>query len=535
MRKAIEYVHSAQKKAYLALNTLIKDEEFDEAIEYARHAVSAGVDAIIVQDIGLFSALSRYNVPLIASTQLTVCNSRGVKMTRSMGFKRVVLSRELNVSEIEAIAKIAEGIELECFIHGGLCIGYSGQCHASSVFDHKAANRGMCQTPCWDNYTLYRGDTAIDGGRIIKPKDMYGIHHIPLLEKIGVTALKLQGRTRNLDYVRTVVSTYRKYIDRMESALSTEPSEEEKALLEMQSPRGLMKGNLELSRNESFVIKSDYVCYPKPRHVEEYEEAPCAKPEKISVRLYDLCNIDPEGLSRNISRIYLSYDLFTSANCNKIASLRSVAPIYMVMPTLIERYDASVDEVSELVKKYGISGISMSNIGDLIYARHISCDFTLERSFNVCNRHTAEYLKEYGASCMSLPFELTPEECVKLSGRSEFSFERTVYGRPTLMQMKYCLISKSNECPEKCAKCSANEKYALVGENKAFLVYINSNRTETTLLPMKKIALPILDNDAEYCRFEFSDESTEQINVILDMYSSGHYPIGDYISDIGSI
>ena len=535
MCDAIRYAHNLGKKAYLTLNTLVKDEEFDEAIEYAKIAINAGIDAIIIQDIGIYRELSLYDVPLIASTQMTICNRRGVLVAKEMGFKRVVLARELNINEIETIANDTEGIELECFIHGGLCIAYSGQCHVSSVFHHKAANRGICQTPCWDDYTLYCENQAVDGGKIIKPNDMYGIHHIPILSRAGIAALKIQGRTRNVAYIKTVVSLYRKYIDKLDEMDDFEPTHEEKELLKTQSPRGLMRGNLDLSVNREFVIQSDYKYCPKIDYYEKYTENQCAELKKISIRLNDLSNIDVAFLSRNISRIYLSYDLFVPLNYDAIVSLKSIAPVYLVMPTLIERYDVSITEVAELVKKYNVDGLSLSNIGDLIYTKYIPCDFVVERSFNVCNQNSVDFLRTCGISCISLPFELTPEECKRISESTNFTCERTVYGRPILMQMKYCLISRSNECPEQCNRCHGNKKYTLVGEECAFLVCTNRNRTETTLFPQKKIALPVFENDVDFCRFEFTDESTLKINAIIDMYLHGRYPCGDYINDLGSI
>lgn len=534
MINAIKYVHKRHKKAYLTLNTLIKDSEIERAVKYAEIAVEAGIDAIIVQDIGVFTRLLDRGVPLIASTQMTICNRRGIEVAKKMGFSRVVLARELNIDELELIAQNAEGIELECFIHGGLCIGYSGQCNISSVFENAAANRGVCQTPCWEDYTLYCNNCVLDSGKLMKPKDMYGIDHIPLMRRIGITALKIQGRTRSLDYIRNVVSIYRKYINDSTSTNTINLSGDELELLRLQSPRGLMRGNLETCVNTSFVVESKCTPLPINEPDETYELAPCGTPKKIAAQFDDLSAINVKYLYRGLARIYLSLDSFIPENSLIIAELKLIAPIYMVMPTLIERYDIGYQEIENIVKTYNIDGISLSNIADLIYLEKINCEFSVERSFNICNKDTVNFLKNKGINSISLSFELTPAESIELSDKVDMIFERTVYGRPILMQMKYCLISKTNQCISNCRKCQKGDKYILSGRN-SYLLSINPKRTETTLRPLKKLALPILEKDVEFVRFEFSDETTFQINSILGMYSSGYYPLGDYLNNVGSI
>ncbi len=529
----IEYAHAKNKKVYLALNTLIKETEFKEAVEYAKIAIEAGVDAIIVQDFGLFTYLSKTAIPLIASTQMTICNSRGVAVARELGFSRVVIARELNVQELQQISQKASKIELECFIHGGLCIGYSGQCYMSAIYENSAANRGICRTPCWEDYTLYCNETPIHSGKLLKPKDMYGIHHIPQLCMNGFAALKIQGRTRDLGYIRNVVGTYRKYIDDLEYLDSNELSFEELQVLSAQSPRGLMRGNLELSINNNFVVEDGCAQIPRSEYIENYVFGSCEKAKHIAVSFNDLSRIDVASLYRNIERIYLSFDVIKPKHRNTILGLKNVAPIYMVMPTLIERHDVSIAELEDVISYYYIDGLSLSNIGDLSLIRKLNCKFSTERTFNVCNKHTVNFLKKMGIHSMSLPFELSASESCMLADDSEVCFERVVYGRPSLIQMKYCLISKTNECID-CGKCKLEDRYTLFGKN-GFLVKINSNRNETILFPLKKIAIPVYEKETNLLRFEFTDESTPQINNILSAYSAGYFPQGDYLTDIGSI
>ena len=156
LEDAIKYCKSRNVSVHLALNTLIKNNEFQEAASLALKAYNLGVDAIIIQDLGLSNfILENYpEIPLHASTQMTVTNLAGVKQLENLGFKRVVLARELSLKDIEYIRKNTD-IELEVFIHGALCISYSGQCLLSSMIGGRSGNRGLCAQPCRLPYKLY--------------------------------------------------------------------------------------------------------------------------------------------------------------------------------------------------------------------------------------------------------------------------------------------------------------------------------------------------------------------------------------------
>ena len=214
LEQAITYAKTRGVKTNLTLNTLITDNEFNDAFELAKKAYEFGIDAIIVQDLGLAKQLVK-NFPdldIHASTQMTVHNLQGVLKLQELGFKRVVLSRELSLQEIEYICKNSN-IEIECFIHGALCISYSGQCLFSSMVGGRSGNRGKCAQPCRLPYKLLENDTEIDKGFLLSTRDLCGLDFIPNLIKAGVTCLKIEGRMKSPEYVATVTRIYRKYID----------------------------------------------------------------------------------------------------------------------------------------------------------------------------------------------------------------------------------------------------------------------------------------------------------------------------------
>lgn len=214
LEKAIIYAKTRGVKTNLTLNTLIKDSEFDDAIELASKAYQFGIDAIIVQDLGLAKKLIQLfpDLPIHGSTQMTVHNLNGALELQELGFKRVVLSRELSADEIAYICKNSD-IEIECFAHGALCISYSGQCLFSSMLGGRSGNRGKCAGPCRLPYDLLENNKKIDSGYLLSTRDLCSLDFIPFFVNAGVDCLKIEGRMKNPEYVATVTRIYRKYID----------------------------------------------------------------------------------------------------------------------------------------------------------------------------------------------------------------------------------------------------------------------------------------------------------------------------------
>lgn len=219
LAEAIKYAKLRNVSVHLALNTLIKNDEFEDAINLAITAYNLGVDAIIVQDLGLSSYLLKNypEIPIHASTQMTVHNLEGVIQLEKLGFSRVVLSRELSINEIEYIRKNTN-IELEVFIHGALCISYSGQCLLSSMIGGRSGNRGFCAQPCRLPYELFEETenghiNSLDKGYLLSPRDILGIEFLPEIIKGGINSLKIEGRMKTPTYVGVVTRIYRKYID----------------------------------------------------------------------------------------------------------------------------------------------------------------------------------------------------------------------------------------------------------------------------------------------------------------------------------
>lgn len=213
--EAIKYAHLRNVKVYVTINTLLNEYEIDNAYKLAKFLYDNNVDAILVQDLGLFYRL-RLDFPdfeLHASTQMHIHNLNGVRNASKLGFKRVVLARESSLELIKECCK--ENIEIECFVHGAICVSYSGQCLMSSVIKNRSANKGMCAQMCRLKYKLYQNDKLIktDIDYLLSPKDMCLLNDIPDLIEAGVSSLKIEGRMKSPAYVGYVTKCYREAID----------------------------------------------------------------------------------------------------------------------------------------------------------------------------------------------------------------------------------------------------------------------------------------------------------------------------------
>ena len=210
--EAIDFAHLRGVKVYLTVNTLIKNSEFSKLYDYLLPYYKRGLDAVIVQDIGVVKAIHEYfpSMEIHTSTQMTVTGADGVRFLSQFGVTRVVMAREISLAEMKRIHE-ETGMELEAFVHGALCYSYSGQCLFSSILGGRSGNRGRCAQPCRLPYT-------VEGKKdeyILSLKDMCGIKALDKLHDAGVYSLKIEGRMKQLEYACGVVKYYRSYIDSM--------------------------------------------------------------------------------------------------------------------------------------------------------------------------------------------------------------------------------------------------------------------------------------------------------------------------------
>ncbi len=212
--ECIRYGHLLGRRIYLTVNTLLKEEELNELYDYLNPFYEAGLDAVIVQDLGVLRYIRRYfpMLELHASTQMTLCSYYGAELLRELGVCRIVPARELSLQELSEI-KNRTGMELETFIHGAMCYCYSGQCLFSSILGGRSGNRGRCAQPCRLPYRVRTGREQCETCYPMSLKDMCTIEYIPQLIEAGIDSFKIEGRMKKPEYAAGVTAVYRRYID----------------------------------------------------------------------------------------------------------------------------------------------------------------------------------------------------------------------------------------------------------------------------------------------------------------------------------
>ncbi|MBR0138540.1 MAG: U32 family peptidase, partial [Erysipelotrichaceae bacterium] len=215
LEEVCDYAHLRKVKIYVTVNTLYKDSEFEELFEFVNELSQMGVDGLIMQDLGAISFVRKHfpDLPVHASTQLTSNGLDDVLFYQDLGVKTVVMSRELSVEEVKRCIDNSN-INIEVFVHGALCVGYSGQCLFSSLLGDRSGNRGKCAQGCRMYYQLARGEQKFDEGYLISTKDICTLELLPQLIDAGVASFKIEGRMKSPQYVGLVTSIYRYYIDR---------------------------------------------------------------------------------------------------------------------------------------------------------------------------------------------------------------------------------------------------------------------------------------------------------------------------------
>ncbi len=263
---SLEYAHVRGVRSYLTLNTLLRDDEFPEAVQTARMAYESGMDAIIVQDIGLLRVLHENlpGIPIHASTQMNLFQDNFENFVTKYGISRVVLPRELSLEEISQRTREAAryGVETEVFVHGALCVSYSGLCLFSAMNGNglRSGNRGLCAQPCRTRFAISGSNGKVFAdGRLLSPKDQCALSSLATLVHSGVSSLKIEGRMRDAAYVAATVKVYRKAIDNLLSGNVSESSEEDREeLLQVYNRGGSFTSRYMTSDFSSEYLSGDY-------------------------------------------------------------------------------------------------------------------------------------------------------------------------------------------------------------------------------------------------------------------------------------
>ena len=258
--EACRIAHSRGRRIYLTLNVLVKPSELSEALDFLGEAVDRGIDAVIVQDLGLIRLIRQIypDLEIHGSTQMTVHDESAAAVLEELGVKRVVLARENTIDDLRAIRQRVPNLGLETFIHGALCISYSGQCFMSGMISERSANRGSCAQSCRKDYVLKDAatDEELDRGYLISTKDLAAYEHLPAIAELGIVCLKVEGRKKRPEYVATVTHGYRQFLDRLAGGLTSPPPPSEIEPLVQIFSRGFTGGMYGGREGRDYVTRS---------------------------------------------------------------------------------------------------------------------------------------------------------------------------------------------------------------------------------------------------------------------------------------
>lgn len=284
LEDACRFCHLRGVKVYVTVNTVYKDKELPALYTFVEQLYHMGVDALIIQDMGVadFIHANFPDFPLHASTQMTANNVSDVLFMQEHGFSKVVLSRELSLDEIKEITAKVE-VEIETFVHGALCVSYSGQCIMSSMLGGRSGNRGGCAQTCRLPYSLYQERDKIIEGHLLSPKDIQTITILPELIAAGISSLKIEGRMKNAEYVAGVTQIYRKYLDQYAASPETYSVDKEdmKQLTQLFNRGGFSEGYYETyAGNSMMCIERPKTWGLKTGFVDSYD----AKSKRVTIR-----------------------------------------------------------------------------------------------------------------------------------------------------------------------------------------------------------------------------------------------------------
>lgn len=358
---AIDYAHARGVRVYLTVNTLLKEEELRDLKDYITPYYLHGLDAVLVQDFGVLKYLHETfpDLPLHASTQMTVTGPYSARMLGEYGVQRVVPARELSLEELREI-RLKSGLEVEAFVHGAICVCYSGQCLMSSMIGGRSGNRGRCAQPCRLRYTLSSADRkktserkSAQSGEFLSPKDMCTLDFLPDMIEAGVCSFKIEGRMKQPEYGAGVVSIYRKYLDHYKAygrSGYTVTKKDRQMLLTLFNRDGFTEGYLKKHNGPEMIAMN--------RHTLNEQE------EKARAELYEKLNHTYVSCDTS-----LELSAAVTVNCGKPLSLRVTelrteksVTVYGEKVLKAETRPLSQQRISEQISKAGGSGYRFRDI-----------------------------------------------------------------------------------------------------------------------------------------------------------------------------
>lgn len=475
--RATEKVHEAGAKIYIAVNSLLSDRELDEIGAYLAFLESIAVDAIIVQDLGLIHLVSRagFRLPLHASTMMNIHSAQGARECAASGIRRIICSRDISLSQIKEMRE-ESGLDMECFVHGDMCIAQSGQCYMSGILFGKSSNRGKCMKPCRWSYHMATIETEHcrvmnnEGSHLLATKDICLVEFIPEIIGAGVTSLKIEGRMRSPDFLATVVRVYREVLDAYRSdpfgyvnnisafeELYRDRVRDFSTCCAFKKPDGGLVG-LSGKREPLFLstgCKSEEIDLFNPTGglcTDEDREADRVGWIQPLLAVHaGSSESAQEALDRGADWIYVGGEVspFRGQRWDLSSIKRTICQAHdrgkkvgLLTPRIT--LTRQLEELEWVLKQFGAvkpDAILIHNLGSLKLVReHTDIPLYADFSLNVLNRRSIEHLHMLGVQQVTLSLEASFNALKDLAGSISVPLECVVHGPIPGMLLDHCLI-----------------------------------------------------------------------------------------------
>ncbi len=554
IKEAVSLAHSLGKKAYVTVNNLHSSADISVLGEYLHFLEEVSPDAIIIQDLSIIDYIKKNNLKLNlhSSVMMDVHNVETVKALRELGVSRVVMSREVSLSDIKAMS-FQTDMEFEYFIHGDMCVAHGGQCYYSGVLFNNSSNRGLCMKPCRWDYKIKKDGKVYDTQFPLAVKDMYMYEHLPELIESNVCSFKIEGRMRELPYLMQLVQLYRNAIDRyVDDPISYERAKESDVMHENRkrdfstffavNQPTLDIINLRMEGTGAFYSTGKMFSYAteekeatstelnslKEFLAQNSTNKASAKPQ-LSVKVN---NVESAMLciEKGIDNVYLSGDVFlpnkpfSKADVLSVTSNKGSTKVYLGLPHSMQ--DQCFSQYEHLLENdLGIDGVLATNLGAVNKFKN-KYEVIVDYTMNVYNAVSAQFMKNYGASAFTMSIELPASEVVSVCSQSDCA-EIIVHGTPTMMLTHIDLYDNAKIKPvikEGSNTSVADEIMVLVDEKGFEHPVFKDNSGKNHLLPYKDICLLGVLKELYNCgisrfRIEANSMTAEQLSYVLDVYS----------------
>jgi len=506
LKQCTKRAHLLGSRVYVTVNIVILPHEMSEALNLVADVWNAGIDAVIVQDIGLIRQITQLmpEVRVHASTQINAHDSNTIRALADLGVARVTLARELSLTEIATLVAVGHeaGVEIEVFAHGALCMSYSGQCLFSSLVGRRSANRGLCAQPCRLPYELIdkKGEVIpTPGAHLLSPQDLCSIEVLDELIATGVDSLKIEGRMKSPGYVATVVANYRRALENAGVRDENTECDDTVPPLNAVYNRGFSEAYLIGERTNEMMSYQRGAGKERPAELLDFAQRCIDRAQALDISDIEVHkrisfedspmrkrkvkfgqqNIDVVAVTATVgaARAALNAD----ANEAQISALELLdeEPIQGLVPILPRVcHDHELEELLGVAYRFGSA--VCATLGQLHICREREIPAQAHWSLNVTNPYTTAVLEQLGATRIWLSPELSENQITAIARRVEVPLGIGICGMTEIMVTEHCVLQAAGDCAQNCASCTRRTNPIALRDRKDYSFPVRTDRSGRT-------------------------------------------------------